>query len=175
MAIYNRTAEKTREFMDQEVGSRNIRAGYTLAEFVNLLRRPRAIILLVSAGKAVDAVFEELRPHLEPGDIIIDGGNSHFTDTDRRDQAVASQGFLFMGMGISGGESGARFGPSLMPGGPREGYARVEAILTATAAKVNGEPCVAYLGPGATGHYVKMVHNGVEYGLNNYWLRRTTC
>jgi 6-phosphogluconate dehydrogenase len=165
VAVYNRTTEKTREFVDQEVGSRPIRAGYNLEEFVQLLQRPRAIILLVSAGKAVDAVFEELRPHLEPGDLIIDGGNSHFTDTDRRDQAIAGQGFLFMGMGISGGESGARHGPSLMPGGPKEGYARVEAILTAAAAKVNGDPCVAYLGPGAAGHYVKMVHNGIEYGL----------
>ena len=165
VAVFNRTAEKTREFMAQEVGSRPIGAGYTLEEFVGLLQRPRAIILLVSAGPAVDAVVAELLPYLEPGDLIIDGGNSHFSDTDRRDRELAAQGLIFMGMGISGGESGARFGPSLMPGGPKEGYARVEAILTAAAAKVNGESCVAYLGPGAAGHYVKMVHNGIEYGL----------
>ena len=165
VAVYNRTTEKTREFIDQEIGSRHIRAGYSLSEFVKLLQRPRSIILLVSAGPAVDAVVRELQPYLEPGDLIIDTGNSHFTDTDRRDREMADQGFLFMGMGISGGESGARHGPSLMPGGPREGYTRVEAILTAAAAKVNGDPCVAYLGPGAAGHYVKMVHNGIEYGL----------
>ena len=165
VAVFNRTAEKTREFMAQEVGSRPIRAGYTLEEFVGLLQRPRAIILLVSAGPAVDAVVAELLPYLEPGDLIIDGGNSHFTDTDRRDRELAAQGLIFMGMGISGGESGARFGPSLMPGGPKAGYARVEAIMTAAAAKVNGESCVAYLGSGAAGHYVKMVHNGIEYGL----------
>ncbi len=165
VAVFNRTAEKTREFMAQEVGSRPIRAGYTLEEFVGLLQRPRAIILLVSAGPAVDAVVAELLPYLEPGDLIIDGGNSHFTDTDRRDRELAAQGLIFMGMGISGGESGARFGPSLMPGGPKAGYDRVAAIMTAVAAKVNGEPCVAYLGSGAAGHYVKMVHNGIEYGL----------
>ncbi len=165
VAVYNRSAEKTREFMEQEVGSRDIRPGYTPAEFVKLLPRPRSMIILVSAGPAVDAVIEELRPYLEPGDLIIDGGNSHFTDTDRRSQALGEQEFLFMGLGISGGESGARQGPSLMPGGPKEGYARVEPILVAVAAKVKGDPCVAYLGPGAAGHYVKMVHNGIEYGL----------
>ena len=136
VAVFNRTAEKTREFMAQEVGSRPIQAGYTLEEFVGLLQRPRAIILLVSAGPAVDAVVAELLPYLEPGDLIIDGGNSHFSDTDRRDRELAAQGLIFMGMGISGGESGARFGPSLMPGGAKEGYARVEAIMTAAAAKV---------------------------------------
>jgi 6-phosphogluconate dehydrogenase len=165
VAVYNRTVEKTREFMEQEVGCRDIRAGYTLAEFMKLMPRPRAVMLLVAAGKAVDMVIEELQPYLEPGDLIIDAGNSHFSDTDRRDQTLADQGFLFMGLGISGGESGARHGPSLMPGGPTEGYARVEPILKAAAAKVKNDPCVAYLGPGAAGHYVKMVHNGIEYGL----------
>jgi len=165
VAVYNRTTQKTGEFMEKEVGPRNIRPGYSLEEFVGLLGRPRSIIILVSAGPAVDAVIAELLPHLEPGDLIIDSGNSHFPDTDRRSQVMAEQGFLFMGMGISGGELGARYGPSLMPGGPREGYARVEAILEAASAKVNGDPCVAYLGPGSAGHYVKMVHNGIEYGL----------
>jgi 6-phosphogluconate dehydrogenase len=165
VAVYNRTTQKTREFMEKEVGPRDIRPGFSLEEFVGLLRRPRSIIILVPAGPAVDAVIAELLPHLEPGDLIIDSGNSHFPDTDRRSQVLAEQGFLFMGMGISGGELGARYGPSLMPGGLREGYARVEAILKAVSAKVNGDPCVAYLGPGSAGHYVKMVHNGIEYGL----------
>jgi 6-phosphogluconate dehydrogenase len=165
VTVYNRTRGKTRKFMEQEVGSRDIRAGYTLPEFIKLLKRPRAVILLVSAGSAVDKVIEELRPYLEPGDLIIDTGNSYFIDTDRRDQALADQGFLFMGMGISGGESGARHGPSLMPGGSLEGYTRVEPILKAVAAQVSNDPCVAYLGSGAAGHYVKMVHNGIEYGL----------
>jgi len=165
VAVYNRTTEKTKEFMENEVGSRDIRAGYSLEECVGLLRRPRAVIILVSAGPAVDAVIDELLPLLEPGDLIIDGGNSHFPDTDRRHKYLSEQGFMFLGMGVSGGELGARYGPSLMPGGAREGYERVEAILTAASAKVNGDPCVAYLGPGSAGHYVKMVHNGIEYGL----------
>jgi 6-phosphogluconate dehydrogenase len=165
VAVYNRTTERTEDFVKNEVGSRDIRAGYSLEEFVGLLQRPRSILLLVSAGKAVDAVIDELLPLLEPGDLIIDGGNSHFADTDRRDQTLAEKKFLFMGMGISGGELGARYGPSLMPGGPREGYERVKTILEAAAAQVNGDPCVAYLGPGSAGHYVKMVHNGIEYGV----------
>lgn len=165
VAVYNRTAEKTVKFLEEEVDSRDIRAGYDLGEFAKLLPAPRAVIILVSAGPAVDAVIEELLPYLKPGDLIIDGGNSHFPDTDRRCKSLAEKGFLFMGMGISGGEMGARYGPSLMPGGPREGYERVRPILEAAAAKVNGDPCVAYLGPGSAGHYVKMVHNGIEYGI----------
>ncbi len=165
VAAYNRTTEKTREFMDQEVGSRPIRAGYDLKEFVGLLRRPRALILLVAAGDPVDAVLQELLPLLSPGDLIIDAGNSHFTDTNRRGRFLAGKKLNFLGMGISGGESGARYGPSLMPGGPRQTYDRVAPILEAAAARVNGDPCVAYLGPGSAGHYVKMVHNGIEYGL----------
>jgi 6-phosphogluconate dehydrogenase len=165
VAVYNRTTEKTEQFIKHQVGRRDIRPGYNLGEFTGLLRQPRAVIILVSAGPAVDAVIEELLPQLEPGDLIIDGGNSHFPDTERRGKALADQGFLFMGMGISGGELGARFGPSLMPGGPREGYERIRAVLEASAAQVNGDPCVAYLGPGSAGHYVKMIHNGIEYGL----------
>ncbi len=165
VAVYNRTTEKTREFMETEAGGRAIQAGYELTDFVGLLRQPRAIILLVSAGDPVDQVIKELFPLLDPGDLIIDSGNSHFTDTNRRSKILYGKKLLFMGLGISGGESGARHGPSLMPGGPREAYDRVGPILEATAAHVNGDPCVTYLGPGSAGHYVKMVHNGIEYGL----------
>lgn len=165
VAVYNRTAEKTREFMEKEAGGRNIRPGYTISEFLNLLHKPRAIIVLVSAGPPVDLVIKELLPYLDPGDLIIDGGNSHFIDTNRRAKALARKGLLFVGLGISGGEVGARYGPSLMPGGPRKGYDRVQPVLSGIAAKVNGEPCVAYMGATSAGHYVKMVHNGIEYGL----------
>lgn len=165
VAVYNRTGERTREFMAREAGERNIRAAYDLGMFVSLLRRPRAILMLIAAGAAVDVVIEELLPLLEPGDLLIDSGNSHFTDTNRRSKYLADKGLLYMGLGISGGEYGARHGPSLMPGGPREGYERIRAILEAAAAKVKGEPCVNYLGSGSAGDYVKMVHNGIEYGL----------
>jgi 6-phosphogluconate dehydrogenase len=165
VAAYNRTTQKTKDFMEQEVGDRPIKAGYDLKEFIGLLRRPRALIMLVAAGDPVDAVIRELLPLLEPGDLIIDGGNSHFTDTNRRFQLLGGKKLHFMGMGISGGEAGARYGPSLMPGGSREMYDRVGPVLEAAAAHVNGDPCVAYLGPGSAGHYVKMVHNGIEYGL----------
>ncbi len=165
VAAYNRTAEKTREFMAQEVGPRQIRPGYELREFAGLLKRPRAILLMVSAGDAVDAVIKEIWPLLVAGDLLIDGGNSHFTDTNRRGRALAVNKVRFMGMGVSGGEAGARYGPSLMPGGQREAYDEVAPMLEAAAAKVNGDPCVAYLGPRSAGHYVKMVHNGIEYGV----------
>jgi 6-phosphogluconate dehydrogenase len=165
VGVYNRTTAKTREFMDQEAGDRKIRGGYTLAEFVGHLKQPRVIIILVAAGPPVDAVIDELLPLLAPGDLLIDGGNSFFKDTQRRGQALEKKGLLYLGLGISGGEEGARYGPSLMPGGPREAYARVRPILEAAAAKVRGEPCVTYLGGGAAGHYVKMVHNGIEYAI----------
>ncbi len=165
VAVYNRTTEKTRDFMANEVGSRAIKAGYDLQEFVGLLRRPRALILLVAAGDPVDAVIRELLPFLAPGDLIIDAGNSHFTDTNRRGKILSAKQLQFMGMGISGGEAGARYGPSLMPGGSQAMYDRVGPILEAASAHVNGDPCVTFLGPGSAGHYVKMVHNGIEYGL----------
>lgn len=165
VAVYNRTTERTREFIEKEVGGRNIQGGYHLKEFADLLRKPRAILLLVKAGPPVDAVIEELLPYLEPGDLIIDGGNSHFSDTNLRTKSLAEKGFLYMGMGISGGEYGARHGPSIMPGGPKEAYERVQPILEAAAAKVGDEVCVTYLGPSSAGHYVKMVHNGIEYGI----------
>jgi len=165
VAVYNRTPEKTREFVAREGSGRDIFPTFTLAEFLETLSSPRVVLVMVTAGPPVDAVLEEITPLLDPGDLIIDGGNSHFADTDRRTRELAAAGLLFLGLGVSGGELGARYGPSLMPGGSREGYDRVEPLLTAAAAKVNGEPCVAYLGPGAAGHYVKMVHNGIEYAL----------
>jgi 6-phosphogluconate dehydrogenase len=165
VATYDRTLEKTRRFVEEGAAGRDIRPGYSLPEFVGALRRPRAIVVLVPAGNPVDSIIESLLPYLEPGDLIIDSGNSHFSDTNRRSRSLSEKALLFIGMGISGGEKGARFGPSLMPGGPREGYERVRSILEATAAKVEGEACVTYLGPGSAGHYVKMVHNGIEYGL----------
>jgi 6-phosphogluconate dehydrogenase len=165
VAVYNRTTKKTKEFMEKEAIGQKIWAGYTLEEFVNLLNKPRVILFLVKAGPPVDAVIESLLPHLEHGDLLIDGGNSHFPDTNRRTKSLAEKGFFYLGMGISGGEYGARHGPSMMPGGPKEAYERVRDILEATAAKVDGEPCVTFLGPNSAGHYVKMVHNGIEYGL----------
>jgi 6-phosphogluconate dehydrogenase len=137
----------------------------TLEDFIVSLRSPRAVMMLVPAGPPVDAVIRDVLPHLQPGDLVIDGGNSHFKDTDLRQKTLAEKGILYMGVGISGGEYGARHGPSLMPGGPQEGYSRVGPVLEAVAARIDGSACVAYLGPGSAGHYVKMVHNGIEYGL----------
>jgi 6-phosphogluconate dehydrogenase len=137
----------------------------TLAEMVQSLEKPRKMMMLVPAGKPVDDVIQSLLPLLEKGDIVIDGGNSHYTDTLRRVTFMEGKGFHFMGCGISGGEQGARTGPSIMPGGDEVAYKDVQPILEAVSAKVNGEPCVAYLGKGAAGHYVKMVHNGIEYAI----------
>lgn len=133
--------------------------------FVNSIKTPRAIMMLVPAGPIVDSVIAEISPLLAPGDILIDGGNSYFTDTARRDKELADKKLHFFGMGVSGGEEGARFGPSMMPGGDKDAYKTMEPVLQAIAAKVDGAPCVAWLGPGASGHFVKMVHNGIEYGL----------
>jgi 6-phosphogluconate dehydrogenase len=165
VAAYDRKAEKIRKFKDEKIGRRDIQAGNDLEEFIGRLRRPRAVIMLVPAGAPVDEVIGKLQPLVEEGDLLIDGGNSHFSDTDRRGKAQAEKGLLYLGMGISGGEYGARHGPSMMPGGPRKGYERVKAILEKAAAKVDEEPCVTYLGQGSAGHYVKMVHNGIEYGI----------
>ena len=137
----------------------------TLPEFFASLQRPRRILLMIKAGAPVDAMLEAMQPLLEPGDIVIDGGNSYYRDTIRREQAMQAAGFNFIGCGISGGEEGALHGPSIMPGGPREAYAKVEPILTQIAARApDGTPCVAWMGPNGAGHYVKMVHNGIEYG-----------
>jgi 6-phosphogluconate dehydrogenase len=143
----------------------NISASAEVGEFVKSLRSPRAVLMLVPAGAPVDAVIGDLLPHAGPGDVIIDGGNSHFIDTDRRLKDLSARGLHFLGVGISGGERGARFGPSVMPGGPRDAYERLRPVFEAIAAKVDGQACVTYLGPGSAGHYVKMVHNGIEYGL----------
>ncbi len=137
----------------------------SMDELIGRLKKPRAILLLVPAGKPVDAVIGELKDKLDKGDIIIDGGNSHFTDTERHAGELSGGNISFFGMGISGGSEGARRGPSMMPGGPKEAYDRVKPIFEAVAAKVDDDPCVTYLGPGTAGHYVKMVHNGIEYAL----------
>ncbi|TDQ77290.1 NADP-dependent phosphogluconate dehydrogenase [Sphingobacterium yanglingense] len=142
-----------------------VKATTSVADFTQAIRKPRAIMLLVPAGNPVDSAINSLLPHLEEGDIIIDGGNSYFPDTDRRFIELSKQNIHFFGMGISGGEKGARFGPSLMPGGDKNAYERLRPIFEAVAAKVNGEPCVTYLGNGSAGNYVKMVHNGIEYGV----------
>ncbi|MBF9236663.1 NADP-dependent phosphogluconate dehydrogenase [Hymenobacter sp. BT683] len=165
VAGYDKDAEKIRLLAEEGVGKPVL--GFTdIAAFVQSLHTPRSIMLLVPAGKIVDNVIEELLPLLTPGDIIIDGGNSYFTDTNRRDAALAAAGFHFFGMGISGGEEGARFGPSMMPGGDKQAYAVVQPLFEAIAARADdGAPCVTYIGPGAAGHFVKMVHNGIEYGL----------
>ncbi len=165
VAGYNREEEKIRRLAEIKSEHHKIETTRDLRQLAQMLRTPRAIVLLVPAGPAVDAVIENLVPHLERGDLIIDSGNSHFTDTDRRGAALDVKGLRFMGMGMSGGESGARHGPSLMPGGPEQAYARVRPILEAVAAHVGAMPCVAHLGPGSAGHYVKMVHNGIEYGM----------
>ena len=166
VAVYNRTAETTDKYIAGPAAGKNIKPAYTLKEFVDSLESPRKIMLLVKAGAPVDATIQQLIPLLDKGDLIIDGGNSFFTDTERRAKELESQGFNFFGMGVSGGEEGALWGPSLMPGGSREAYKEVEPIMNAVAAKADedGEPCVTYLGPGGSGHYVKMVHNGIEYG-----------
>jgi 6-phosphogluconate dehydrogenase len=165
VAVYNRTTSKTDDFMAGPAAGKNIQAGHTLEEFVALLERPRAVQIMVKAGRPVDAVIEQLQPLLEEGDLIIDGGNSLFTDTERRARELEGRGLNFLGLGVSGGEEGALWGPSLMPGGTKAAYERVAPIMTAIAAKAkDGEPCVTYLGPGGSGHYVKMVHNGIEYG-----------
>lgn len=152
--------------VEMEAGQGKLVRGTTsMEEFVQSLRKPRAIMLLVPAGKPVDAAIASLLPLLEPGDIVIDGGNSYFPDTDRRVVELEAKGIHFFGMGISGGEKGARFGPSMMPGGNREAYERLRSVFEAVAAKVDGEPCVTFLGNGSAGNYVKMVHNGIEYGI----------
>ena len=164
VAVYNRTAERTRKFIDGPAAGRPIHPASSLAELAGRLERPRRVLLMVKAGQAVDAVLDELVPHLESGDIIIDGGNSHFRDTERRAERLAEKGLHYVGMGVSGGEEGARHGPSLMPGGPRPAYEQLEPLLRKIAAQTDSGPCVTYVGTGGAGHFVKMVHNGIEYG-----------
>jgi 6-phosphogluconate dehydrogenase len=157
--------QKQVDLLGQEGQGKPVK-GFTDPEpFVQSIKTPRAIMMLVPAGPIVDSVIADMLPLLAPGDILIDGGNSHFTDTERRAKDLADKGFHFFGMGVSGGEEGARFGPSMMPGGDKDAYATMQPVFDAIAAKVDGAPCVAYMGPGAAGHFVKMVHNGIEYGL----------
>lgn len=164
VAVYNRTTAKTDEFMAKRAPGKNIVAAKTLTEFVDALETPRRILVMVQAGKAVDAVIDQLKPMLSPGDMIIDGGNSLYDDTERRTKDLEAAGLGFVGMGISGGEEGALNGASLMPGGTHAAYGILEPILTKIAAQVDDGPCVTFIGPGGAGHYVKMVHNGIEYG-----------
>jgi len=154
-----------RELLLKEGAGMPVDVGSDLADFLAKLESPRNIMMLVPAGPIVDAVIGDLLPHLDEDDLIIDGGNSHFTDTDRRSADLSAKGIGFMGVGVSGGEEGARHGASIMPGGRRDFYDRIEQTLQAVSAKVDGEPCVAYMGSGSSGHFVKMVHNGIEYGL----------
>ncbi|MCC5889641.1 MAG: NADP-dependent phosphogluconate dehydrogenase [Alkalibacterium sp.] len=165
VAIYNRTGSKT-EGVIKENPDKNLTPAYELEEFVNNLETPRKIVLMVQAGKGTDAVINQLLPHLDKGDVLIDGGNTFYQDTIRRSKELEDSGIYFIGTGVSGGEEGALLGPAIMPGGQKEAYDLVAPILEQIAAKApaDGEPCVTYIGPNGAGHYVKMVHNGIEYG-----------
>jgi 6-phosphogluconate dehydrogenase len=163
VAVHNRTEARTRELLEHHGDEGELVGTFATEEFVAALERPRRILVMVKAGPAVDAVLEELAGHLEVGDLLIDGGNSFFEDTVRREQAMAARGLRFLGTGVSGGEEGALKGPSIMPGGTPEAYGLVERLLTTIAAQVDGVPCCRLVGPGGAGHYVKMVHNGIEY------------
>lgn len=164
LSVYNRTYALTEQFMRTHAQGRAIQAAQTLEDFVGQLAQPRIVLLMITAGKAVDAVIAQLLPLLQQGDIIVDGGNSHYRDTNRRWQELRAQGIRFVGMGVSGGEEGARHGPSLMPGGDSAAWAAIREIFQQVAAQADGQPCCQWLGAGGSGHYVKMVHNGIEYG-----------
>jgi 6-phosphogluconate dehydrogenase len=169
VAVHNRTSDRIDAFLQraQREGFPQTYGARTAEELVASLLRPRKILLMVKAGQPVDDTIARLRPLLQPGDMIIDGGNEHFTNTERRARELAPHGLHYLGMGVSGGEEGARHGPSLMPGGPREAFDELSAVVRRIAAQVDGAdggPCVTYIGPGGSGHYVKMVHNGIEYG-----------
>src|SRR5215470_759747 len=166
VVAYNRTTSKVDEFLnDAAKGRKTVIGAHSLEEMAKLLKRPRKVMLMVKAGAPVDEFIEHLLPYLEPGDLIIDGGNSHFPDTIRRTQYLESKGLLFVGTGVSGGEEGARFGPSMMPGGSPQAWPLVKDIFQAICAKTpDGEPCCDWMGENGAGHFVKMVHNGIEYG-----------
>ncbi|MBU0936198.1 MAG: NADP-dependent phosphogluconate dehydrogenase, partial [Spirochaetes bacterium] len=166
VAVYNRTAAKTDEFLaDAAKGRETIYGAHSIEDFVSLLARPRKVMLMVKAGEVVDQFIEQVLPFLEAGDIIIDGGNSHYPDSTRRTKYLKEKGILFIGTGVSGGEEGARNGPSIMPGGNPEAWPHVKEIFQAIAAKTDdGEACCDWVGDQGAGHYVKMVHNGIEYG-----------
>lgn len=165
VAAFNRSADKVDEFLTNEAAGTQVIGAHSIEELVSKLKRPRRVMLMIKAGEPVDQMIEQLLPHLEAGDIIIDGGNSLFTDTARRVEYVESKGLLFVGSGVSGGEEGARNGPSIMPGGSPDAWPHVKDIFQGIAAKVeDGSPCCEWVGEGGAGHYVKMVHNGIEYG-----------
>ena len=165
VAVFNRTVSKVDDFIKNEAAGTQVVGTHSMAELAAALKRPRRVMLMVKAGDAVDHMIEELLPHLEPGDIIIDGGNSHWPDTSRRTKYLAGKGLLYIGTGVSGGEEGARLGPSIMPGGNPAAWPHVKEIFQAIAAKVeDGTPCCDWVGENGAGHYVKMVHNGIEYG-----------
>jgi len=164
VTVYNRTASKMERFIAGPAADTPIRGAHSLQEMVDMLKRPRRILLMVKAGVIVDQTISSLLPLLESGDIIIDGGNSYYQDTIRRTKEVESKGLLFIGTGVSGGEEGARTGPSIMPGGSVEAWPHVQPIFQSIAAKIEGSPCCEWLGPDGAGHFVKMVHNGIEYG-----------
>ncbi|WP_304364273.1 NADP-dependent phosphogluconate dehydrogenase, partial [Paenibacillus amylolyticus] len=163
VSVFNRSPEKTNDLLKEAEG-KNLTGSFSIEEFVASLESPRKILIMVQAGKATDATIEQLLPHLDEGDIIIDGGNAYFPDTQRRSKELEDKGIRFIGTGVSGGEEGALKGPSIMPGGQESAYKLVEPILTAISAKVGDDPCCTYIGPDGAGHYVKMVHNGIEYG-----------
>jgi 6-phosphogluconate dehydrogenase len=164
VAVYNRTTSKVDEFINGAAKGTKVIAAHSIEEFMGKLKKPRRVMLMVKAGQAVDDFIELLLPHLDAGDIMIDGGNSNYEDTIRRTQYVESKGLLYIGAGVSGGEEGARHGPSIMPGGSPKAWESVKPIFQSIAAKVNGEPCCDWVGENGAGHYVKMVHNGIEYG-----------
>lgn len=164
VVVHNRSSYKIDDFLQGPAKNTAIVGAYSIKELVSALKKPRAIMLMVKAGPVVDKFIEQLLPHLEPGDVIIDGGNSQYTDTNRRTEQLAKQNIHFLGTGISGGEEGARFGPSIMPGGNPAAWQVVKPILQAIAAKVDNTPCCQWVGENGAGHYVKMVHNGIEYG-----------
>ncbi|CAN7600750.1 NADP-dependent phosphogluconate dehydrogenase [Peribacillus simplex] len=164
VSVYNRSSEKTEEFLKNEADGKNFFGAKSTEEFVHSLEKPRKILLMVKAGEPTDATIDSLKPYLEKGDILIDGGNTFFQDTIRRNKELEGTGIHFIGTGVSGGEEGALKGPSIMPGGQKEAYELVEPILKEISAKVEGDSCCTYIGPNGAGHYVKMVHNGIEYG-----------
>src|SRR5881394_2766578 len=165
VVAFNRTVSKVDDFLGKEAKGTHVIGAHSIEEMIGLLKKPRRVMLMVKAGKPVDEFIEQILPHLEPGDIIIDGGNSLFEDTNRRTKYLESKGLLFIGTGVSGGEEGARHGPSIMPGGSPAAWPHVKPIFQAIAAKVDdGTPCCDWVGENGAGHYVKMVHNGIEYG-----------
>ncbi|KZP32326.1 6-phosphogluconate dehydrogenase [Athelia psychrophila] len=164
VVAYNRTTSKVDDFLANEAKGTNVQGAHSIEELCQKLKTPRKIILLVKAGDAVDSFISQLEPFLEKGDIVIDGGNSHYPDSIRRTKELESKGFLFVGSGVSGGEEGARYGPSLMPGGSTAAWPAIKEIFQTTAAQAYGEPCCDWVGETGSGHYVKMVHNGIEYG-----------